>query len=631
MFLLFNAVRMLVMSAIACIAFALLMPPAHSQDDLPDLDGLAQSRISRYALLIGNADYNRDGKLTATIPGDGQLRDIPNSCEDVKLLGEKFADVGWKKTNEVVVLCDQTAKQLGDLLTDFIERVRAADEQISGTKRPTFVLYFSGHGVEVNGDAYLFGAGSRPSAPLALNALRGTGLQKHLFVNQAYRLKNFYGDIGDVGSNVAVFLDACRENPLPHELRNLIASDANVGPQLSITAPRAANTPLGITQFFATSEGNFAYDSDGGQNGIYARTIKTHMAASAPVLDSMLKVRRDVVQESERMFGAEKRQKPTMGEGAHDDFCWFECLNTSLTVQPLAPAVASPVLALATQSIFAIGIQAAQPKVLKSGASTKPASPKPTKAQVDSAQSALGIADPPATRFDLFWCDGPDAAAADRRKAAEQLKAVLLASSRANGPMPGKIDPLRVRVRLLSPYTNVLRGFQRSGNDVIYDDQSERAWADYFSTLTPVKLTPIGKSQGNATTSNYVGVFFCQIAGPKSEVRNAYAQRPSAVNAEAAGLFWAAMDNAVPAVASAAKMELRDDGPDASELRFYHMEDRDAAFEMARYLRRLPTPYDIRVKFMPELAAVTKRGTVEFWFGREQGLSSRLASKFEMQ
>lgn len=95
----------------------------------------------RLALLIGNWDYNANGKFDRDPPPELQ-GDLRNPCHDVELLKSTLQKV---KFGEIVGVCNLTKSQFDDRIA---ELSRKFEELPSGS---VLFIYFSGHGVQQYG------------------------------------------------------------------------------------------------------------------------------------------------------------------------------------------------------------------------------------------------------------------------------------------------------------------------------------------------------------------------------------------------------------------------------------------------------------------------------------------------
>lgn len=213
----------------------------------------SNSTERRIALVIGNKNYERK---------DAILQNPINDADDMaKTLDGLGFDV-LKYTN----------------LT-FSGFKRAIDE--FGEKLPNYdvaLFYFSGHGVQFNGENYLVPVDAR------LQTLSDSE-------DDCIRLGRVMGKMkaADVKSSL-VFLDACRNNPFPK-------SDGVRGATRSgLIIP---NNPAGSVVVFATEEGSTADDNMKERNGLFTSELLRHLPIpNTSLSDIILKTRQGVYERS---------------------------------------------------------------------------------------------------------------------------------------------------------------------------------------------------------------------------------------------------------------------------------------------------------------------------------------------
>ena len=131
------------------------------------------------ALLVGNNDYKH-------------IRQLRNPINDVAGIGKKFKAAGV--VHEVV-----TDATRGDM-EDALDRLRLAS-----TKASVVMLYFAGHGIELNGKNYLLPTGARLTSSSQL-------------ATEAISLDQILKRLGQCGmSSRFLVLDCCRDNPFVGE------------------------------------------------------------------------------------------------------------------------------------------------------------------------------------------------------------------------------------------------------------------------------------------------------------------------------------------------------------------------------------------------------------------------------
>ncbi|MHA7776172.1 NADase-type glycan-binding domain-containing protein [Roseibium sp. M-1] len=170
------------------------------------------------------------GKVALVI-GNGAYRAMPalrNPANDANLIAAKLDDLGF----DIVRIIDGDRRDFWDGLTDFGRRAQNADVAL---------VFYAGHGVQVNGSNWLLpvDAEIEASTDLPAQALKADDLLEIMEASGA-RLK-------------LVFFDACRNNPLPRSL----ARGADNG------LARLEANAAGMMIAFATSPGNVALDGSG--------------------------------------------------------------------------------------------------------------------------------------------------------------------------------------------------------------------------------------------------------------------------------------------------------------------------------------------------------------------------------
>ncbi len=221
--------RLLSISVLASICMGLLFAPCSTADDRGLIRRNGQTSVAtgdRVALVIGNAAYKNATPLSNTI------NDAVIMADALKSLG--FELVGGKaQTNLDKVGLDNVIRKFG--------------ETIRG-KRVAF-LYYSGHGVQVDGRNYLI--------PTSANVVSKTDV-KYELVN----VDNVLDDMNASGTKVNIIvLDACRNNPFGDKgLRG-------TGSGLAVM-----DAPSGTLVAYATGPGKTAADG-AGKNSPYTESL----------------------------------------------------------------------------------------------------------------------------------------------------------------------------------------------------------------------------------------------------------------------------------------------------------------------------------------------------------------------
>ena len=183
----------------------------------------------RVALLIGNTQY--------------EFQPLSNPVHDVRAIEKKLIEIGFK-TKNIKTLTNASQIEIQKALLAF--KKRASKSEIA-------LIYFSGHGIQVNNENFLFPANTTAQSELDL-----MGLIK----------LNYFIDSASSAKYSVVLIDACRNNPLVNnfQIQGKKGSTAKRG--LGQVNPKRKEVIIG----FATDEGNIANDGKG-NNSPYAKAF----------------------------------------------------------------------------------------------------------------------------------------------------------------------------------------------------------------------------------------------------------------------------------------------------------------------------------------------------------------------
>lgn len=191
---------------------------------------LAERRV---ALVIGNSAYQKVAPLS-------------NPANDANAVAAMLKSAGF---DSVESRLNVSASDLRRLLRDFGDRNRDAD---------VAVLYYAGHGIELDGTNYLIPVDA--ALERDVDVLDETiSLDRILFaVEPAKQLR-------------LIILDACRDNPFTKTMKRTIAA-RSVGRGLAKIEPTSPNTMIA----FAAKAGSTASDGDG-RNSPFATSLIEHL------------------------------------------------------------------------------------------------------------------------------------------------------------------------------------------------------------------------------------------------------------------------------------------------------------------------------------------------------------------
>jgi len=202
----------------------------------------------RVALVIGNKAYL------------GDLPPLRNTVRDAK----SIRDILKKRGFEVIYKTDVTKKSMKNHLKSFYRKIRGGG---------VGVFYFSGHGIELNGQNYLIPTNAdledKSDAEYEAVAL-------NQITSKMQKAKNRLN---------IVILDACRSNPF----------EKSIG-----SGGLAKVEPIGLFVSYSTSAGKTASDGRRGENGLFTKYLIKYMKQSGLNLsDVFKKAREDVYDISE--------------------------------------------------------------------------------------------------------------------------------------------------------------------------------------------------------------------------------------------------------------------------------------------------------------------------------------------
>jgi hypothetical protein len=215
----------------------------------------------RVALVVGNSAYQNVGQL-------------PNAAHDAGAIGALFKVMAF---DLVATKFDLGIADLRRALRDFTDQVHDAD---------IAVVYYAGHGMEVNGINYLI--------PVDAKLERDIDIE-----DEAVSLDRVLRTIEEAKRLRLVILDACRDNPLTRSMKRS-ASTRSVGRGLAKIEDLTSDTLVA----YAARAGSLANDG-AGENSPYTAALIKHLPL--PGLDLRLalgRVRDEVLRTTN------KRQEP---------------------------------------------------------------------------------------------------------------------------------------------------------------------------------------------------------------------------------------------------------------------------------------------------------------------------------
>lgn len=270
---------------------------------------------------IGSGDANAD-KRVALIIGNSHYENVArlaNPANDAALMAETFKSAGFDKVD---LRRDLKIADMRRALREFVDNAREADAA---------VVYFAGHGIEVDGNNYL--------VPVDAVLERDVDIY-----DEALSLERILVAVEPARQLRLVILDACRDNPFARSMKRTLASRA-VGRGLAKVEPTGRNTLIA----FASKAGSTAADGDG-KNSPFSAALAKHVIKPGLDLRKAFGYVRDDVLKS-----TGNRQEPYVyGSLGGDDLP----LVPAALVVPAAPAVTQVDSDVAIRRAYELALQA---------------------------------------------------------------------------------------------------------------------------------------------------------------------------------------------------------------------------------------------------------------------------------
>ncbi len=219
----------------------------------------AQEKI---ALVIGNGDYETIVKLD-------------NPVNDARGVADSLSDIGF----QVTAVIDASGSQLRTAMDDFAFRAETAELAL---------IYYAGHGVEVQGENFL----------IPIDADVGSNLD---IQRQGVSLKDMLATVDSARQMRIVILDSCRDNPFGDELdiAALQQTAATAAATRGITGGglAAPEPDRGTLVAFAARDGQVALDGTG-EHSPFATALMAKLVQPGVEISLMFRQVRDAVVEA---------------------------------------------------------------------------------------------------------------------------------------------------------------------------------------------------------------------------------------------------------------------------------------------------------------------------------------------
>lgn len=247
-----------------------------------DVETIAQeTKIEqRVALVVGNNDYT------------GRLSKLSNSINDARTIRDILKERGF----QVIYVEDSSKKSMKQNLDKFY-----AEIQQGGVG----MFYFSGHGIEVEGQNYLIPTDAK------IDAKSDTEYEAVALTKITKRMQNAGNRL-----NIVV-LDACRNDPFSR----------GVG-----TGGLAKIEPIGMFVSYSTGAGSVASDGRAGGNGLFTKSLIKYMKRGLDLQGVFQETRKEVYQASNH------KQFPAIYDQTINGKFYFTSPNSTTVTEARKPS-----------------------------------------------------------------------------------------------------------------------------------------------------------------------------------------------------------------------------------------------------------------------------------------------------
>ena len=258
---------------------------AYAEDRAVRITNSSQNSEQRVALVIGNNDYQ------------GVLSKLSNPINDAKSIKNILEQRGFR----VIYAEDTTKRSMKNSLNKFYTAI---------AKGGVGMFYFSGHGIEVDGQNYLIPIDAK------IEAKSDTEFEAIALNRVTKRMQN-------IGNRLnIVVLDACRNDPFSRSIG---------------TGGLAKVEPIGMFVSYSTGAGSVSSDGRAGGHGLFTESLIKYMGQELDLRDVFQKTRKDVYTQSN------KKQFPAIYDQTINGRFYFTSPSSSSSketnyVEPIAVA-----------------------------------------------------------------------------------------------------------------------------------------------------------------------------------------------------------------------------------------------------------------------------------------------------
>jgi hypothetical protein len=227
-----------------------------------------------------------EGRRIALVIGNSGYKNVPalaNPQKDAAAIATSLRNIGFKT---VTLAVDATREKLIDALRAFADEAEKADWA---------VVYYAGHGIEVNGQNYLIPTDSRLTTDRDVQF-------------EAIPLDQVMASLEGAKKLKLVLLDACRDNPFAPQMRRTAAPSPAAVAATSTAGGTAGSRSIGrglsevkvqgaSLVVYAAKHGETALDGEGG-NSPFAVAMVQRIATPGVEINKIFRLVRDDVMEA---------------------------------------------------------------------------------------------------------------------------------------------------------------------------------------------------------------------------------------------------------------------------------------------------------------------------------------------
>jgi len=219
----------------------------------------------RYALIIGNSQYQYATKLSNPTNDSGDIKEV---------LEDLFFDT--------TLLQNASNSQIKKAVIQFLEKLKSNPDSVG-------LFYYAGHGVQIKGENYLIAVDSNPNG--------NTDLSQQSFnisqlLNGMRKAKN---------STNIIILDACRDNPFNEKDSGLLTANDSRGLIRKSTSDVSSglsklDAPSNTIIAFATAPGRVAQDGKDRNSPYTQKLIESMQRSGININEVFRQVREEVLE-----------------------------------------------------------------------------------------------------------------------------------------------------------------------------------------------------------------------------------------------------------------------------------------------------------------------------------------------